>query len=174
MALLPSRFLPEARAGYFTGRRRREIWSIARSDGASRPLDQAPEEYARQIYPRAIEELWRETVLDGGRVGAITTNRSYRRRVVLVLVQPVAELLRPLSLRWCPGRDDWVAMAPATRSLALAAPLTGGFLPTVFVFGEDRWAESHHQGGGPGIFHVMDMSWTMYQLLRWHQDLEPD
>ena len=54
------------------------IWSIARSDGASRPLDQAPEEYARQIYPRAIEELWRETVLDGRRVGAITTNRSYR------------------------------------------------------------------------------------------------
>ena len=42
----------------------------------------------------------------------------------------------------------------------------------MFVFGEDRWVESHHQGGGPGIFHLMDMSWTMYQLLRWHRDLE--
>ena len=48
-----------------------------------------------------------------------------------------------------------------------------GFFPTVFVFGEDRWVESHHQGGGR-IFHLMDMSWSAYQLLRWHRDLEGD
>ena len=65
-------------------------------------------------------------------------------------------------------------MARATRSLALSAPASGGFFPTVFEFGKDRWVESHHQGGGPGIFHLMDMSWTMYQLLRWHRELEPD
>ena len=70
------------------------------------------------------------------------------------------------------GKRDWVEMARATRSLALAAPSTGGLFPTLFVFGDDRWVESHHQGGGPGIFHLMDMSWTMYQLLRWHRDLE--
>jgi hypothetical protein len=72
------------------------------------------------------------------------------------------------------NRDEWVEMARATRTLVLSAPSAGGLFPTVFVFGPDRWVESHHQGGGPGVFHLMDMSWTMYQLLRWHRELEPD
>ena len=38
-------------------------------------------------------------------------------------------------------------MARATRSSGLVGAVSGGFFPTVFVFGEDRWVESHHQGG---------------------------
>ncbi len=168
-------FFPKPQQGTSLAAARKKIWSIARADGASRPLDQTAEEYARQIYPRAIEQLWRETVVDGRRVGAITTNRSYRGDVWFSCwFNPLRGSYGLYHYGGVLGRDDWVAMARATRSLALAAPLSGGFLPTVFVFGEDRWVESHHQGGGPGIFHVMDISWTMYQLLRWHHDLEPD
>jgi hypothetical protein len=154
---------------------RRKVWSVAQADRAARPLDQAAEEYARQIYPPVIEHLWRETVLDGRRVGAITTNRSYDGDVWFSSwFNPLRSSYGLYHYGAVLGRDDWLEMARATRSLVLSAPLAGGFLPTVFVFGEDGWVESHHQGGGPGIFHVMDMSWTMYQLLRWHRDLETD
>ena len=154
---------------------RTKIWSIAHADRAARPLDQAAEEYALQIYPPVIERLWRETILGGRRVGAITTNRSYAGDVWFSSwFNPLRSSYGLYHYGSVLGRDDWVEMARATRSLALSAPLTEGFLPTVFVFGEDRWVESHHQGGGPGIFHFMDMSWTMYQLLRWHRDLEAD
>jgi len=73
---------------------------------------------------------------------------------------------------------DWVERALATRNLHLSAPQQGGLFPTVFVFGQTpqtcRWVHSHHQGGGPGIYHLADMSWTIYQLLRWHRDLVQD
>ncbi|HXW82200.1 MAG TPA: hypothetical protein VEJ84_22065 [Acidimicrobiales bacterium] len=154
---------------------RRKIWSVAQGDRAARPLDQAAEDYARQVYPRVIDLLWRETNLDGRRAGAITTNRSYRGDVWFSSwFNPLRSSYGLYHYGATIGRDEWVEMARATRALVLSAPLTRGLLPTVFVFGEDRWVESHHQGGGPGIFHLMDMSWTMYQLLRWHRDLEPD
>jgi hypothetical protein len=62
-----------------------------------------------------------------------------------------------------------------TRDLVLQAPQDQGLFPTVFVFSDPpRWVHSHHQGGGPGIYHLFDMSWTAYQLLRWHQYCTPD
>src|SRR5208282_736393 len=56
---------------------RRKIWSVGQAGLASRPLPEPGEDYARQIYPGALERLWAETVLSGRRVGAITANRSY-------------------------------------------------------------------------------------------------
>ncbi len=170
LALFPS---PEQGASLKAARRK--IWSIGQGTRAARPLEQSGYEFARQIYPGALDRLWRETVLDGRRVGAITTNRSYRGDVWFSCwFNPLRSAYGLYHYGMVAGVEDWVEMARATRSLALSAPPDGGFFPTVFEFGEDRWVESHHQGGGPGIFHLMDMSWTMYQLLRWHRELEPD
>ena len=76
------------------------------------------------------------------------------------------------------GDEDWVSRALATRDLVMSSPQERGLLPTVFVFGDTaqrcRWVHSHHQGGGPGVYHLFDMSWTVYQLLRWHRDLIAD
>ena len=98
-------FFPKPEQGTSLAAARRKIGRSLGSDGASRPLDQAPEEYARQIYPRAIGGyLARDS--PGRQAGGRHHHQSFvsRRRVVLVLVQPVAELLRPLSLRWRPGK----------------------------------------------------------------------
>jgi hypothetical protein len=154
---------------------RKKIWAVGQADRAGRQLEQGGEEFARQIYPGALERLWAETVLAGRRVGAITANRSYARDVWFSCwFNPLRSSYGLYHYGVVLGKDDWVAMARATRALALSAPGSGGFFPTVFVFGDNRWVGSHHQGGGPGIFHLMDMSWTMYQLLQWHRDLEAD
>jgi hypothetical protein len=154
---------------------RRKIWALGQGDRAARPLEQPGVEYARQIYPRALELLWAEAVLDGRRVGAITSNRSYAGDVWFSSwLNPTRSSYGLFHYGLALENDDWVERARATRALVLSAPSAGGFFPTIFVFGDNRWVDSHHQGGGPGVFHLMDMSWTMYQLLRWHQDLEPD
>ena len=115
------------------------------------PLEPSAYEYARQIYPGVLERLWKETVLGERRVGAITTNRSYDGDVWFSCwFNPLRSSYGLYHYGLAAAQEDWVEMARATRSLALSAPASGGFFPTVFVFGEDRWVESHHQGGGPG------------------------
>ncbi len=116
-----------------------------------------------------------QTVLGDRRVGAITSNRSYAGDVWFSSwFNPMRSSYGLYHYGTVLEQPEWVEMARATRALTLSAPVSGGLFPTIFVFGPDRWVESHHQGGGPGIFHLMDMSWTMYQLLRWHRELEPD
>jgi hypothetical protein len=152
---------------------RRKAWALGQLDRLGRQLPQSSAEYARQIFPGAIDLLWRQSAINGRRVGAITANRSYRGDVWFSSwFNPLRSSYGLYHYGSVLGNRDWVEMARATRSLVLEAPTTGGLFPTLFVFGDDRWVESHHQGGGPGIFHLMDMSWTMYQLLRWHRDLE--
>jgi hypothetical protein len=137
------------------------------------------EEYARQIYPRMLERLWAETTLNGKRVGAIRENRSYPNDIWMTPWFNQARSAYGLYLwgKWL-NNQDWVERAIATRDLHLQSPQQRGLFPTVFVFGETpqscRWVHSHHQGGGPDIYHLFDMSWTVYQLLRWHRDLTED
>jgi hypothetical protein len=166
---------PSTEPGASLGAARRKAWAMATAGQASRPLAQAARDYARQIYPPVLRSLWAETVIGGRRAGAITSNRSYAGDVWFSSwFNPVRSSYGLYHYGVALGEHDWVEMARATRTLVLSAPAPAGLFPTVFVFGPDRWVESHHQGGGPGIFHVMDMSWTMYQLLRWHAELEPD
>ena len=166
---------PCTKPGASLGAARRKAWAMATAGQASRPLAQAARDYARQIYPPVLRSLWAETVIGGRRAGAITSNRSYAGDVWFSSwFNPVRSSYGLYHYGVALGEHDWVEMARATRTLVLSAPAPAGLFPTVFVFGPDRWVESHHQGGGPGIFHVMDMSWTMYQLLRWHAELEPD
>jgi hypothetical protein len=168
-------------AGSAMGAASERLWSCY----GTRWLRMAPawpasfEEYARQVYPRVLGDLWAETVLGGRRVGAIRINRSYANDVWM---SPWFSQIRSAYglYFWGQrlGEEAWVQRALATRDLHLAAPQDRGLFPTVFVFGETpeqcRWVHSHHQGGGPGIYHLFDMSWTVYQLLRWHRDLLPD
>jgi hypothetical protein len=167
--------VPTPRPGASLAAARRTVWAGAGARGAGRPLPQSAQAYARQIFPGALSRLWAETVLAGRRAGAITANRSYAGDVWFSSwFNPLRSSYGLFHYGQVLGRDDWVEMARATRALLLSAPSAGGLFPTVFVFGPDRWVDSHHQGGGPGVFHLMDMSWTMYQLLRWHEDLEAD
>ncbi len=159
----------------------RRVWAQygERHVRAAPPIQMRGEDYARQIYPAALARLWRETRIDGRRVGAISLGRAYKDDVWMCPWFSQVRSAYGLYLwgTWL-GNDDWVQRAVATRDLHLAAPRRQGFFPTVFVFGETpdtcRWVGSHPQGGGPGLYHVMDMSWTVYQLLRWHRDLLPD
>ncbi len=166
---------PSAESGSSLKAARRKTWALGQLDRLARRLPQPSQEYARQIYPGALDRLWEETEIQGRRVGAITANRSYRGDVWFSSwFNPLRSSYGLYHFGSVLANHDWVEMARATRTLALSAPSAGGLFPTLYVFGEDRWVESHHQGGGPGIFHLMDMSWTMYQLLRWHRDLETD
>lgn len=89
-----------------------------------------------------------------------------------------------------------VARARLTKELALAAPVTDGLFPAVIgtpneevVIGgrtlrrprpwsEARWSNSDRTPVEHGItsawFHVLDMSFTALQMLRWHEELEKD
>jgi len=83
-----------------------------------------------------------------------------------------------------------------TKELALAAPMTDGLFPAVIGTANDlveingqklrrprswieaRWSNSDRTPVEHGItsdwFHVLDMSWTALQMLRWHDELEKD
>ena len=171
----------DAQAGEALDAANRFLWSRfgTRSFRAMPSAAATPEDYARQIYPRAFDLLWDETLRGGRRVGAIRSSRSYPNDVWFC--QWFNQLRSAYGLYvW--GREtsnrEWLQRALATRDLVLDAPQDRGMFPTVFVFGESpetcRWVHSHHQGGGPGIYHLLDMSWTVYQLLRWHRDLKKD
>lgn len=164
----------------------RRLWRRhgSRALKAAPPLQLPYDEYARQVYPRVIERLWAETRLDGRRVGAIRENRSYPNDVWMTPWFNQARSAYGLYLwgKWL-GIADWMERAVATRDLHLSAPQVRGLFPTVCVFEQPatahdfrgcRWVHSHHQGGGPGIYHLFDMSWTVYQLLRWRRDLTED
>ncbi|MCJ7736370.1 MAG: hypothetical protein MUQ10_03515, partial [Anaerolineae bacterium] len=159
----------------------RRLWSRfgTRQVLAAPPMPATFEDLARQIYPRVFDSMWSEVTLDNRRVGAVCLHRSYPNDVWM---SPWFSQLRSAYGLYIWGQDmdvqDWVDRAVATRDLHLAAPQQRGLFPTVFVFGDSpetcRWVHSHHQGGGLGIYHLFDMSWTAYQLLRWHRDLLPD
>jgi len=159
----------------------RKLWSGngTRQLKAAPPLPMSYEEYARQVYPRVIEQRWAETQLDGRRVGAIRIDRAYPNDVWMCLWFSQVRSAYGLYLwgQWL-NEPDWMDRAIATRDLHLAAPQREGLFPTVFVFGDTpgrcRWVHSQPQGGGPGLYHLADMSWTVYQLLRWHRDLVND
>ncbi len=170
-----------ARPGAALDAANRKLWSGwgTRHLRAAPPAPMTYEEYARQIYPRVIAQRWAETQLDGRRIGAIRINRAYPNDVWMCPWFSQIRSAYGLYLwgKWL-NESDWVERAIATRDLHLAAPQDRGFFPTVFVFGDTpqtcRWVHSQHQGGGPGVYHLADMSWTVAQLLRWHHDLIPD
>jgi hypothetical protein len=171
----------DAPAGAALDEANRRLWERygSRFLKTAPPLPIPFDAYARQIYPRVFDQLWAETRLDGRRVGAVRTNRSYAGDVWMCAWFNQLRSAYGLYLwgKWL-DNPEWVERALATRDLHLAAPQQEGLFPTVFVFGETpetcRWVHSHHQGGGPGIYHLFDMSWTVYQLLRWHRDLVQD
>jgi hypothetical protein len=157
----------------------------ARALKAAPPLQLSYADYARQVYPRILDMLWAETTLNNTRVGSIRENRSYPNDIWMCNWFNPARTAYGMYLwgKWL-GIEDWMARATATRDLYLSAPQDRGLFPTVFVFEEStqddphqfqrgRWVHSHHQGGGPGLYHCLDMSWSAYQLLRWQRDLTP-
>jgi hypothetical protein len=102
------------------------------------------------------------------------------------------------------GDDALLRKARMTKELALAAPMTEGLFPSVIAtemhdvtIGGQRfnrskgwrtafWGNSDRNPvnrpvGGPrsddirkAPYHLLDMSWTALQMLRWHRELEPD
>jgi hypothetical protein len=92
--------------------------------------------------------------------------------------------------------EAYRAKARLAKELALAAPVTGGIFPAVIETANDvveidgeklrrprgwseaRWSNSdrtpREHGITPEWYHVLDMSWTALQMLRWHEELEKD
>jgi len=167
----------QARPAEAMSRARSHLW---RKTAASHlaATDERPDmaEYAEIIYPPILEEHWAERRLDKKTVGAIRLHRSYRDDVWFC---PWFNSLRTSFGLYLWGaqlnRKEWQDKAVQTRDLVLQAPQDQGLFPTVFVFSDPpRWVHSHHQGGGPGIYHLFDMSWTAYQLLRWYRHCTPE
>lgn len=156
---------------------RKKVWAASPAPHLSQRHERWPEptEYAEQIYPLILRERWIESRMDGRTVGAVRLDRSYRNDVWFCAWFNSLRTSYGLYLwgRFL-NRAEWMEKAASTRDLLASAPQDKGLYPTVFVFGDKPyWQHSHHQGGGPGIYHLFDMSWTVYQLLRWHRDIEP-
>lgn len=87
---------------------------------------------------------------------------------------------------------DLMNRALLSKEFALAAPMQDGILPSVYrtemetVNGRNvskgwdtaYWTNSNRTPGIYGVedswYHVLDASWTAYQMLRWYRELEPD
>lgn len=157
---------------------RRDTWRRVPT-GKPTPPQIPAAELAAPLYQAAIEATWRERTADGRRIGALTTSRTFPGDVWMC---PWFHNLSTGFGLWSWGkktnRTDWVDRAKAIRELHLAAPLDRGLFPTMFEFGTngkpDRWHGSHPQGGGLDVLHLGDISYTMYWLLLWHRELEPD
>ncbi len=136
-------------------------------------------------YGYAESDLWRETNTGDKTVGAMVIGREYKRDVWF---QGWFNQLRTAYgyYLWAKriGDSERLDRARATRDLVLSAPqadegATAGMFPTIAIMpdadGEPvRWVESTLQGGGPGLYHPLDMSWTATWLIRWYAELEPD
>ncbi|GLX65781.1 hypothetical protein [Paenibacillus glycanilyticus] len=94
------------------------------------------------------------------------------------------------------GNKSYMERARQTKELALAAPQSGGFFPSVLAaemesVEEDGrkinrakgwhtyyWGNSNRNPFTGVVkdapLHILDMSWTALQMLRWHEELEPD
>jgi hypothetical protein len=136
-------------------------------------------DYYAYGYDFADANLWKETIADGKRVGAMTINREYADDVWF---QGWFNQLRTAFglFKWALRTDNTERQekARATRELFFHAPQTRGLFPTIAILpeqGEDiAWVESTLQGGGPGLYHLLDNSWTAYWLLQWQLHCEPD
>ncbi len=105
LAPLPRRPVPDHREGHLLNGARRKTWALGQLDRLARRLLQSSAEYARQIFPGAIDLLWRQTCDQRPQSGCHHREPLVpRRRMVFFVVQPPAQLLRPLPLRDGPGR----------------------------------------------------------------------
>jgi len=127
----------------------------------------------------------------------------YQREFLSIWNQAWFSSLRSASGLYRYGRrlggaegEALMARARLTKELALAAPVTDGLFPAVVgtandvveidgqklrrprPWSEARWSNSDRtpveHGITPDWFHVLDMSWTALQMLRWHDELEKD
>jgi hypothetical protein len=150
------------------------------------------QQYFDYGYGWADENLWRENVIEGRRVGAMLSEREYDNDVWF---HAWFNQLRTAYGMFLWARDSRrnektatsdsdqpdekrMAMARATRDLVLCSPRERGLFPTIAILPEDgepvRWVESSLQGGGPGLYHLLDCSWTAWWLLEWHRGAEPN
>jgi hypothetical protein len=168
-------------SGHALAEARRRVWAEGgkRRWAAVRPLRADAAELARDVYPQAFAEKWREARIDGRRVGAITTDRAFPGDVWMCpWFHNLATAYGLYAWGEKLGRTDWLERAGAVRELHFAAPAPRGLFPTLYVFGEGessgRWVGSHPQGGGLDVLHLADMSYTMYWQLLFERDLFRD
>lgn len=94
------------------------------------------------------------------------------------------------------GNDDLMARAKLGKELALAAPMKDGLFPAVFRTEMEQvekdgqklnrskgwetgyWTNSNRVPWNFGVkdtwYHLLDASWTTYEMLRWYRELEQD
>lgn len=190
---------------------------------AGEPLTADLSPYVEHTYRWAFDTwgkaVWQELTLDGRRVGApvfivnqtqspnfpgVVDEREFRS----IWNQAWFSSLRSASglFRYARRAQNAALLERArmSKELALAAPQTGGWFPSVLAtemeqievdgetvnrskgWGAHYWGNSdrnpiHRPATGEGKsdvrdapFHVLDMSFTALLMLRWYDELEPD
>lgn len=136
--------------------------------------------YYEYGYDFADKHLWEETRANDVRVGAMTISREYPHDIWF---QGWFNQLRSAYglYRWAreTGNKERMGRALATRELLFQTPQKNGLFPAIAVLAPAdgrpiEWVSSSLQGGGPGVYHLLDSSWTAYWLLQWQLDCEPD
>ncbi|MCD9020714.1 hypothetical protein [Cohnella silvisoli] len=179
------------------------------------PISGELDSYVDRAYHWAFQDwrdvVWQEFELDGKRVGApvfivnVTQSPNYpgvpsEREVRSIWNQAWFSSLRSAHGLFRYGRliknEDYVEKAHLMKELALSAPQTNGFFPSVIatemeqveldgkVYNRSKgwstlyWGNSDrnpfHLNIREAPLHVLDMSWTALLMLRWHDELERD
>ncbi|MBB6735657.1 hypothetical protein [Cohnella zeiphila] len=195
------------------------LWS---SWGTKRFRQGAPEigpmsRYVRHTYDWAFKHwediVWQEFELNGRKVGApafivdvsqspnypgIASERESRSIWNQAWFSSLRSAIGLYRFGRSTGDEDLVRRALLTKELALAAPMDGGFFPTVIATEMEEatvdgqsinrskgwktafWGNSNRNpvlpwgSIGQAPYHVLDMSWTCLLMLRWYEELEPD
>ncbi len=71
------------------------------------------------------------------------------------------------------SNPEWKQKAVEVKNLLLNAPAEKGFFKTIYDSRKNTWVASG-QGGGENVYHLPDMAWTAYWLIRFNQECEPD
>ena len=140
------------------------------------------EDYADRGYSMALEKLW----IDGpekntGGISLSTfydkSTQRYRGRMFkddLWYHSWFNNMRTAYGLSYWgrkTGNQDWSNKALSMVNLIFDAPVKDGFFPIIWIPGTGKWHLSG-EGGGDGIYHTPDQSWTAIWLMRFNDELK--
>lgn len=149
--------------------------------------------YADHALDYAIPALWRELPRDGTDCGGMVMGIKFPNDIWFHFffnhLHTAFGLHRMGERR---GRPDLIDKARKIRNLILSAPVDRGAFPAILShqiingIRHDRWIPHAHWVGGSipyqtqiapptdqPAYSSMDMAWTSFWMLRWHNEIEP-
>jgi len=141
--------------------------------------------WRQETWHRYVQEVYREFDCDGERCAALVSKRNKWSNKLGTnedcWFNSWFQTLRTAYGMYVYGRragdSRIMEQARGVLNLALHAPQQDGAFPTIYWRGEDgshNWVRDNGWAGLRDCYHVFDMAWTAYWMLRWHRDLTPD